>query len=56
MPRASRNIIENHGRDEALFQEIAAALGVSSIAVRVRAVRARAKLKRALEKLAAKNL
>ena len=33
-------------------KEIAAALGVSSIAVRVRAVRARAKLKRALEKLA----
>ncbi len=33
-------------------KEIAAALGVSSIAVRVRAVRARAKLKRALEILA----
>jgi RNA polymerase sigma-70 factor (ECF subfamily) len=32
-------------------KEIAAALGVSGIAVRVRAVRARAKLKRALEKL-----
>jgi RNA polymerase sigma-70 factor (ECF subfamily) len=34
-------------------KEIAAALGSSAIAVRVRAVRARAKLKRALEKLAA---
>lgn len=33
-------------------REIAAALGISGIAVRVRAVRARAKLKRALEKLA----
>ena len=33
-------------------KEIAAALGVSSIAVRVRAVRARARLKRALEKMA----
>lgn len=33
-------------------KEISAALGVSAIAVRVRAVRARAKLKRALEKLA----
>jgi RNA polymerase sigma-70 factor, ECF subfamily len=32
-------------------REIAAALGTSGIAVRVRAVRARAKLKRALEKL-----
>ena len=37
-------------------KEIAEALGVSGIAVRVRAVRARAKLKRALENLAAKNL
>jgi RNA polymerase sigma-70 factor (ECF subfamily) len=34
-------------------KEIAAALGCSAIAVRVRAVRARTKLKRALEKLAA---
>ncbi len=33
-------------------KEIAAALGTSGIAVRVRALRARAKLKRALEKLA----
>jgi DNA-directed RNA polymerase specialized sigma24 family protein len=32
-------------------KEIAAALGASNIAVRVRALRARAKLKRALEKL-----
>ena len=32
-------------------KEIAAAMGISGIAVRVRAVRARAKLKRALEKL-----
>ena len=35
-------------------KEICAATGASSIAVRVRAVRARARLKRALEKLAAK--
>jgi RNA polymerase sigma-70 factor (ECF subfamily) len=47
--RAVITLQELEGRS---VKEIAAALGVSGIAVRVRAVRARAKLKRALEKLA----
>jgi RNA polymerase sigma-70 factor (ECF subfamily) len=41
-------MLELEGRS---VKEIAAAMGVSGLAVRVRAVRARAKLKRALEKL-----
>ena len=53
---ADRVVITMQELEGRSVKEIAAALGVSSIAVRVRAVRARAKLKRALEKLAAKNL
>ena len=49
---ADRMIITMQELEGHSVKEIAAALGISAIAVRVRAVRARAKLKRALEKLA----
>jgi RNA polymerase sigma-70 factor (ECF subfamily) len=50
---ADRLVITMQELEGHSVKEIAATLGTSSIAVRVRAVRARAKLKRALEKLAA---
>ena len=53
---ADRVVITMQELEGRSVKEIAEALGVSGIAVRVRAVRARAKLKRALENLAAKNL
>lgn len=49
---ADRIVITMQELDGRSVKEIAAALGVSGIAVRVRAVRARAKLRRALEQLA----
>ena len=49
---ADRVVITLQELEGRSVKEIAAATGSSSIAVRVRAVRARAKLKRALEKLA----
>jgi len=49
---ADRVVITMQELEGCTVKEIAAALGVSSIAVRVRAVRARAKLKRMLEQLA----
>jgi RNA polymerase sigma-70 factor (ECF subfamily) len=49
---ADRVVITMQELEGASVKEIAAALGVSGLAVRVRAVRARAKLKRALERLA----
>jgi RNA polymerase sigma-70 factor (ECF subfamily) len=49
---SDRVIITMQELEGCSVKEIAAALGISGIAVRVRAVRARAKLKRALEKLA----
>jgi RNA polymerase sigma-70 factor (ECF subfamily) len=49
---ADRVVITMQELDGCSVKEIAAALGVSGIAVRVRAVRARARLKRALEQLA----
>jgi RNA polymerase sigma-70 factor (ECF subfamily) len=48
---ADRVVITMQEIEGRSVKEIAAAMGVSGIAVRVRAVRARAKLKRALEKL-----
>jgi RNA polymerase sigma-70 factor (ECF subfamily) len=48
---ADRVVITLQELEGCSVKEIAAVLGVSGIAVRVRAVRARAKLKRALEKL-----
>jgi len=48
---ADRVVITMQELEGCSVKEIAVAMGVSSIAVRVRAVRARAKLKRALEKL-----
>lgn len=48
---ADRVVITMQELEGRSVKEIAAALGVSGIAVRVRAVRARAKLKRALETL-----
>ena len=48
---ADRVVITMQELEGRSVKEIAAALGASSIAVRVRAVRARAKLKRALEKI-----
>ena len=56
LPPADRVVLTLQELEGRSVKEIAAALGVSGIAVRVRALRARAKLKRALEKLAAKNL
>jgi RNA polymerase sigma-70 factor (ECF subfamily) len=47
---ADRVVITMQELEGCSVKEIAAALGVSGIAVRVRAVRARARLKRALEK------
>lgn len=52
LPPADRVVITMQELEGRSVREIAAALGVSGIAVRVRAVRARAKLKRALEELA----
>ena len=49
---ADRVVITMQELQSCSVKEIAAALGVSGIAVRVRAVRARAKLNRALERLA----
>lgn len=49
---ADRVIITMQELEGRGVREIAAAMGISGIAVRVRAVRARAKLKRALKKLA----
>ena len=51
LPPADRVVITMQELEGRSVKEIAAAMGVSSIAVRVRAMRARAKLKRALEKL-----
>ncbi len=48
---ADRVVITMQELEGSSVKEIAAVLGVSGIAVRVRAVRARAKLKRALERL-----
>ena len=50
---ADRVVITMQELQGCSVKEIAAAIGASSLAVRVRAVRARAKLKRALERLAA---
>jgi DNA-directed RNA polymerase specialized sigma24 family protein len=41
--------------EERSVKEISAVMGISNIAVRVRAVRARAKLKKALERLESKT-
>lgn len=49
---SDRMVITMQELEGCSVKEIAAALGISAIAVRVRAVRARAKLKRALENLA----
>jgi RNA polymerase sigma-70 factor, ECF subfamily len=49
---ADRVVITMQAIEGRSVKEIAEALGASGVAVRVRAVRARAKLKRALEKLA----
>ena len=49
---ADRVIITMQELEDRSVKEIAATLGISGIAVRVRAVRARAKLKHALERLA----
>jgi RNA polymerase sigma-70 factor (ECF subfamily) len=51
LPATDRVVITMQELEGRSVKEIAAALGVSGIAVRVRAVRARAKLKRALERL-----
>ena len=51
LPPADRVIITMQELEGRSVKEIAAAMEISGIAVRVRAVRARAKLKRALEKL-----
>lgn len=48
---ADQAVITMQELEGSSIKEIAAALGVSGIAVRVRAVRARAKLRRALERL-----
>jgi RNA polymerase sigma-70 factor (ECF subfamily) len=48
---ADRVVITMQELEGCTVKEIATAMGVSGIAVRVRAVRARAKLKRALEKI-----
>jgi RNA polymerase sigma-70 factor (ECF subfamily) len=51
LPPTDRVILTMQELEGCSVKEIAAALGLSGIAVRVRAVRARAKLKRALEKI-----
>jgi len=51
LPPADRVVITMQELEGRSVKEIAAAIGASRIAVRVRAVRARAKLKRALERL-----
>jgi RNA polymerase sigma-70 factor (ECF subfamily) len=51
LPPADRVVITMQELEGRSVKEIAAAIGVSGLAVRVRAVRARAKLKRALEKI-----
>ena len=51
LPATDRVVITMQELEGRSVKEIAATLGVSGIAVRVRAVRARAKLKRALERL-----
>jgi len=51
LPPADRVVITMQELEGRSVKEIAAATGASRIAVRVRAVRARAKLKRALERL-----
>ena len=52
LPPADRMVITMQEIEGCSIKEIAAALEVTGLAVRVRAVRARAKLKRALENLA----
>jgi len=52
LPPADRMVVTMQEIEGCSVKEIAAALEVSGLAVRVRAVRARAKLKRALEDLA----
>jgi RNA polymerase sigma-70 factor (ECF subfamily) len=54
LPPADRIIITMQELEGRSVKEIAAVLEISGLAVRVRAVRARAKLKRALEKLMVK--
>ena len=51
LPPADRAVITMQEIEGCSVKEIAETLGVSGLAIRVRAVRARAKLKRALEKL-----
>jgi RNA polymerase sigma-70 factor (ECF subfamily) len=53
LPPADRVVITMQELEGCSVKEIAAATGASSVAVRVRAVRARAKLKRALERISA---
>jgi DNA-directed RNA polymerase specialized sigma24 family protein len=53
LPPLDRAVIIQQELEGRNFREIAATLGTSVIAVRVRAVRARAKLRRALENLGA---
>ena len=53
LPPLDRAVIVQQELEGRSFKEIAATLGTSVIAVRVRAVRARAKLRRALENLGA---
>jgi RNA polymerase sigma-70 factor (ECF subfamily) len=52
---ADRVVLTMLELEDRSVKEIAAALGMSSVAVRVRAVRARARLRKALEKLLATN-
>jgi RNA polymerase sigma-70 factor (ECF subfamily) len=52
LPPADRVVITMQEIEGCSVKEIAAATGASSVAVRVRALRARAKLRQALEKLA----
>ena len=56
LPPADRVVITMQELEGRSVKEIAAAIGASGVAVRVRAMRARSKLKRALERIAKEKL